>query len=88
MSELIRFTAIVQRKDSKEFRNAGQFNHPVLPCIGEHLVIAEATPDGSDRMDIAYKVTGLFHALPFRGLTEVFAVYDGHVFDAQKSFLR
>ncbi len=77
----INIRVMIQRKDANNFRTYELVWLPAVPRIGEHLAIIE-----DDRQSF-YKVAGIFHAVPFKGLTEVLAVYDGNEAKVQQSLL-
>jgi hypothetical protein len=81
--ETIKFMLIARRQNSNEWKNSGEYALPVLPRIGEHVVLKMLT----DQPLEMYRVVGVFHAAPHEGLTEVFAVYDGELGDVQNKLL-
>jgi uncharacterized protein YhfF len=74
---------IARRKDSHEWQNTGEFTLPVLPRVGEHVVVS----GGNDKPLCAYKVVGILHPAPNHGLIDVLAVYDGDHGDVQNRLL-
>ena len=74
---------IARRENSHEWKNLGEYALPVLPRIGEHVVLHTAT----DLPLAMYKVVGVFHAAPHEGLTELFALYDGGLGDVQNGLM-
>jgi hypothetical protein len=72
------FMLMVRQKDSHEWKNIGEFTLPALPRIGEHV----ATGNYTDNV-CAYRVVGILHPAPNKGLIDVFAVYDGDHIDVQ-----
>ena len=72
---------IAKRQNASRWRSAGEYNLPVLPRVGEHFVLTE-----NEEMSL-YKIVGVFHTVPFAGLTEVFAVYDGTLSEVQNRML-
>jgi len=63
---------MARQKDSHEWKNIGEFELPELPRIGEHVTTGNYTKNVS-----AYRVVGIFHPAPNKGLIDVLAVYDG-----------
>lgn len=79
----IAINLIVHHPDSgQKWANAGQHELPVLPRIGEHVAVKV------DEQQLLYRVVDVFHAVPFAGLTEVFAIYDGTVSEVQNRMLQ
>jgi hypothetical protein len=74
-SFMININLILKRKDSDKWRKAGEIKLPVVPRVGEHIALFE------DNESSLFKVVSILHTVPFKGLTEVFAVYDGEVFE-------
>lgn len=74
---------IASRKESNEWKNLGEYKLPALPRIGEHVVISE----GGDVPLCAYRVVGILHPAPNKGLIDVLAVYDGDHGDVQNRLL-
>lgn len=70
---------IVRRRNSSEWKNVGEYELPVLPRIGEHVVRSVR----ANQPVTAYRVVGVLHPLPNKGLIDVFAVYDGTQTDVQ-----
>jgi len=70
---------IVRRKNSEEWKNIGEYELPVLPRIGEHVVVSER----ANRALSAYRVVGILHPAPNKGLIDVLAIYDGSHTDLQ-----
>lgn len=62
---------IVRPKDSNEWKNIGEYELPVLPRVGEHVVVDSHTPRVT-----AYRVVGVLHATPHKGLIDVLAIYE------------
>jgi hypothetical protein len=81
--ETVRFMLIAKRENSNEWRNTGEFALPVLPRIGEHVVVS----GGIDLPLCAYRVVGILHPAPNKGLIDVLAVYDGDHGDVQDRLL-
>jgi hypothetical protein len=81
--ENIKFMLIARGLNSAEWKNCGEYALPVLPRIGEHVVLKMLTDEPIEM----YRVVGVFHATPHQGLTEVFAVYDGELGDVQNKLL-
>lgn len=73
---------IVRPKDSHEWQNIGEYEVPVVPRIGEHVVVDNYTPKIA-----AYRVVGVLHAAPHKGLIDVLAIYDGLPTDVQKRLI-
>lgn len=70
---------IVRRKNTEEWENIGEYELPVLPRIGEHVVLSER----ANRPLSAYRVVAILHPAPNKGLIDVLAVYDGTHMDVQ-----
>ncbi len=51
----------------------------MLPRIGEHVIVSERT----NQPISTYRVVGVLHPAPNKGLTDVLAVYDGSPADVQ-----
>lgn len=64
---------IARRQNAKGWKNIGEFELPVLPRRGEHVVVSER----ANQPLSAYKVVGILHPAPNNGLIDVLAVYDG-----------
>ena len=77
------FMLMARQKDSHEWKNLGEFNLPALPRIGEHVVIDNRT----DKI-AAYRVVGIFHPAPNKGLIDVLAIYDGQPADVQRRLIQ
>jgi len=69
---------LIWRKDTQEWDHAREFKLPALPRIGEHVVLDNYTAEIG-----AYRVVGVFHPAPNKGLIDVIAVYDGEPADVQ-----
>jgi hypothetical protein len=81
--ETININLIVKHKDAAGWENANvDCELPTLPRIGEHVSL---TRDGQPNW---YKVVAVIHYAPFKGMTEVFAVYDALVYDMQRRLTR
>jgi hypothetical protein len=79
--QTININLIVKHKTGTKWENAGEHALPVLPRIAEHIALSRSG-------DIAmYKVVSIIHAVPFEGLTEVFAVYVGTLHEVQDKLL-
>ena len=79
--QTININLIVKHKNGSAWENAGQHALPALPRVSEHLALSRDS-------DIAmYKVVTIIHTVPFQGLTEVFAVYDGTLHEVQDRLL-
>jgi hypothetical protein len=74
---MVKINFIAKRENASEWRNAGEFNLSALPRIGEHLALTE------NEILSFYRVVGVIHTVPPRGLTEVFAGYDGALREVQ-----
>jgi hypothetical protein len=74
---------IARRRNAKEWKNIGEHELPVLPRIGEHVVVSER----ANQPHSAYRVVGIRHYAPHKGLIEVLAVYDGTALDVQNRLL-
>ena len=74
---------IARCRNAKEWKNIGEYELPVLPRIGEHIVVSER----SNQPLSAYRVVGIFHPAPNRGLIDALAVYDGTALDVQNRLL-
>jgi hypothetical protein len=72
---------ILKHKDGMKWEPGGEQSLPVLPRIGEYVALPRA---GADTM---YQVVGVIHAVPFKGFTEVFAVYAGTLWEIQDKML-
>ncbi len=70
---------IARRQNAKEWKNVGEFELPLLPRIGEHIVVSER----ANQPTSAYRVVGILHPAPHKGLIDVLAVYDGSHGDVQ-----
>ena len=70
---------IVRRRNATEWKNIGEYELPVLPGIGEHVVVSER----ANQPLSAYRVVGILHPAPNKGLIDVLAVYDGSHTDVQ-----
>ena len=70
---------IVRRPKAKAWKNIGEFELPVLPRIGEHIVLTER----ANQPTSAYRVVGILHPAPNKGLIDVLAVCDGSHGDVQ-----
>jgi len=81
--QTINIVLIAKRENSNEWKNTGEFALPALPRAGEYVVLN----NGTDLPLAMYRVVSVFHAAPFQGLTEVFAVYAGGVGDVQDQLL-
>jgi hypothetical protein len=64
---------IVRRPHAREWTNIGEHELPVLPRIGEHVVVSE----GANTPLSAYRVVGILHPAPNKGFIEMLAVYEG-----------
>ncbi|HSE16294.1 MAG TPA: hypothetical protein VLB46_04530 [Pyrinomonadaceae bacterium] len=73
---------IVRRENSNEWKNIGEYELPVLPRIGEHVVVDNYTPKVA-----AYRVVGVLHPAPNKGLIDVLAIYDGPPTEVQKRLI-
>jgi hypothetical protein len=74
---------ITRRPNAKEWTNIGEHELPVLPRIGEHVVVNER----ANQPFAAYRVVGILHPAPNKGLIDVLAVYDGRPSDVQNRLL-
>ena len=74
---------MVRQKDNHEWKNIGEFTLPALPRIGEHVVVDSHTENIA-----AYRVVGIFHPAPNKGLIDVLAVYDGKPADLQSRLIQ
>lgn len=74
---------IARRRNAKEWNNIGEHELPVLPRIGEHVVVSERVNQPLS----AYRVVGILHPAPHKGLIDVLAVYDGTPGDVQNRLL-
>jgi hypothetical protein len=70
---------IARRRNAKEWKNIGEFELPALPRIGEHIVVSERVSQPLS----AFRVVGILHPAPNKGLIDVLAVYDGTHGDVQ-----
>lgn len=75
---------MVRRPNAKQWKFIGEFELPVLPRIGEYVVISER----ANKPLSAYRVVSVLHPAPHRGLIEVLAVYDGDPRDVQNRLFR
>jgi hypothetical protein len=76
--QTLNINLIVKHRNGTKWQNAGEHSLPVLPRVAEHVALTDS------RGDIAlYKVASVIHTVPFKGLTEVFAVYDGTLHEVQ-----
>lgn len=80
----VKIMLIARHKDSNELKNTGEYELPALPRIGEHVVVS----GGRDLPLCAYRVEGILHPAPNKGLIDVLAVYDGDHGDVQNRVLR
>lgn len=64
---------IARRPNAKEWKNIGEYELPVLPRRGKHVVVSER----ANQPPSAYRVVGILHHAPNNGLIDVLAVYDG-----------
>lgn len=64
---------MVRRPRAKQWKKIGEFELPVLPRIGEYVVVSER----ANQPTSAYRVAGILHPTPNEGLIDVLAVYDG-----------
>jgi hypothetical protein len=69
---------LVWRKEANDWDRAREFKLPALPRIGEHVVLDNYTDEIG-----AYRVVGVFHPAPNKGLIDVIAIYDGEPNDVQ-----
>lgn len=74
---------IARRRNAKEWKNIGEHELPLLPRIGEHVVVSER----SNQPLSAYRVVGILHPAPNKGLIDVLAVYDGSPGDVHNRLL-
>ncbi len=79
---MVNINLILKRKDSDKWRKATEAQLPVVPRVGEHIALFEGESSS------LFKVVSILHTVPFKGLTEVFAVYDGEVFEHEQRHLQ
>jgi hypothetical protein len=73
---------LIRRKDNSDWDHAREFKLPTLPRIGEHVVL-----DNNTEKIGAYRVVGIFHPAPNKGLIDVIVVYDGKPTDVQNRLI-
>lgn len=74
---------IARRANADEWKNIGEHELPILPRIGEHVVVSERVNQPLS----AYRVVGILHPAPNKALIGVLAVYDGSPGDVQNRLL-
>ena len=79
--QMLNLRLILKHKNGTRWEPGGEQSLPVLPRIGEYVALTRA------RTDAMYQVIGVIHAVPFKGLTEVFAVYAGTLHEVQDKLL-
>ena len=75
---------IGRRENKNDWKAIGEYELPALPRIGEHVVVS----GGIDKPLCAYRVVGILHPAPNKGLIDVLGVYDGDHGDVQNRLLR
>ncbi len=77
--QTINLKLIVRHQHGTKWESAGEHALPALPQIGEAIALVRH----DDNEIPMYRVVTVVHSVPFQGLTEVFAVYDGSLSEVQ-----
>jgi hypothetical protein len=79
--QTVNINLIVKHKNGTKWENAVEHALPALPRVAEYVALNHGG-------DVAmYKVVSIIHTVPFQGLREVFAVYEGTLLEVQDRLL-